>query len=121
LCDDYPCKKYDGVELSDSFITHKNQFKDLEKAKTTGMDAYKAELDEKVVILKKLLAKYNDGQKKSFYCLAVNLLDLQDIKIIMKKIDDVEPDLPLKEKTATVTRFFNEMAEKRGISLKLRK
>ena len=32
LCDEYPCKKYDGVDLSDSFITHKNQFLDFEKA-----------------------------------------------------------------------------------------
>jgi hypothetical protein len=122
LCDEYPCKKYDGVDLSDSFITHKNQLKDLEKAKTIGMEAYKAELDEKVVILKELLTRYNDGRKKSFYCLAVNLLDLQDIKIIMKQIAvEVALDSPIKDKAATVTALFNEMAEKRGISLKLRK
>jgi hypothetical protein len=122
LCEEYPCKKYDGIDLSDSFITHKNQFKDLEKAKTIGLEAYKAELDEKIVALKELLTTYNDGRKKSLFCQAVNLLDLQDIKLIMKQIaDDVEPNSTLKEKAVLVARFFEEMAEKRSISLKLRK
>jgi hypothetical protein len=122
LCEEFPCKKYDGVDLSDSFITHKNQLRDLEKAKKIGIEAYITELDEKVAVLKELLAKYNDGRKKSFFCLAVNLFELQDIKIIMKRIaEDVEPDSSLNEKAAMVARFFEEMAEKRGMSLQLRK
>ena len=32
LCDEYPCRKYDGVNLVDSFITHRNMLKDFEKA-----------------------------------------------------------------------------------------
>jgi len=121
-CDEFPCKKYKDVDSSDSFITHRNQFIDMEKAKRIGLSAYEAELNEKVAILEKLLESYNDGRKKSFYCLAVNLLDLEDIKAVVENIDkEAESEATLKEKAVIATRLFNEIADLRGISLKLRK
>jgi len=122
LCEEYPCKKYDGADLTDSFITHKNQLRDLEKAKRIGMEAYETELNEKVMILGDLVKNYNDGRRKSFYCLAVNLLDLQDVKNVIGRIGSmIEPEMTLKIKAAAAARLFEGMAEKKGISLKLRK
>jgi hypothetical protein len=94
----------------------------MEKAKRIGIDAYKAELDEKVCILKTLLEKYDDGRRKSFYCLAINLLELEDIKIIMGRIaDEIESTIPIKEQAKIAVRLFEEIAELRNVSLKLRK
>ena len=121
-CDEFPCKKYDGADLSDSFITHKNQFKDLEKAKRIGMDEYAKDQSEKISILKELLEHYNDGRRKSFYCVAVNLLELHDIKAAMVRIRDKSTaDMSEKEKATLAVSIFNELASKRGISTKLRK
>ncbi|MCL2053103.1 MAG: DUF3795 domain-containing protein [Oscillospiraceae bacterium] len=121
-CSEYPCKKYDGADLNDSFITHKNQFSDMEKAKQIGMEAYKAELDEKIELLEKLLESYNDGRRKGFYCLAVNLLELSDIKAVMGQLGGaVDSAMPIKEKAKTVANLFQAMADKRNISLVLRK
>lgn len=80
LCDEYPCKKYEGIDEFDSFITHRNQLKDFEKVKNIGIDLYQSELAEKIEILKCLFANYNDGRRKSFFCIAVNLLELQDVR-----------------------------------------
>jgi len=122
LCDEYPCKKYDGADLTDSFITHKNQFHDFDRARSIGLEAYEAELDEKVVLLEELLKNYNDGRRKSLFCVAVNLLDLKDVKTVMDQLaDKTEPQSPQKIKAAAAVRLFEEMAENRGISLKLRK
>ena len=118
-CDEYPCPKYDGVDGSDSFITHLNQFKDLDKAKTIGMPAYKAELDEKVRILETLLRDYNDGRRKSFFCLAVNLIELKDLRALMAQLPDPLDSIKVKAKIAAD--LFKELAEKRGITLTLRK
>jgi len=121
-CEEYPCKKYDSADQLDSFITHKNQFHDLEKAKRIGIEEYKTQLNEKVKLLEKLLKNYDDGRKKSLFCIAVNLLDLQDIKSIMGQLaDETKSDTLLKEKASTAVRLFEKMAERRGISLKLRK
>lgn len=122
LCDEYPCKKYDGADLSDSFITHKNQLHDLDKAKRIGMEAYESELNNKIEVLKQLLENYDDGRRKNFFCVAVNLLDSQDIISVMEQIayaSNVEA--PLKEKSAIAVRLFQAMADRRNISLILRK
>ena len=122
FCDEYPCKKYDGCDLLDSFITHKNQLKDMDKAKRIGVEAYIAELSDKVEILEELLKNYDDGRRKSFFCLAVNLLDLADVKLIIKQINnEVLPQASIKEKAAAAVRLFQGMADERGIVLKLRK
>jgi len=121
-CDEFPCKKYKDVDSADSFITHRNQFIDMEKAKRIGMEAYEAELNEKIKILEKLLTDFDDGRRKSFYCLAVNLLELQDIKEIMRKTAEAtKPDSKLKEKANVCTGIFEETAAQRDISLKRRK
>lgn len=121
-CEEYPCKKYDRADQSDSFITHLHQFGDLEKAKRIGIDAYKLELDEKIVILEQLLRDYDDGRRKGFFCIAVNLLELEDLRYVGKQIkSEVRPETTLKEKAATAVRMLRELAEQRSILLKLRK
>ena len=121
-CDVFPCKKYDGADQSDSFISHLNQFEDLKKAKNIGIGAYSKELNEKVTILETLLANYDDGRRKSFFCIAVNLLELQDVKRILKQIElEVLPEQSIKERAAIAVRLFQAIADKQGISLSLRK
>jgi len=122
LCREYPCRKFEGADTADSFITHKNQLKDFEKAKSIGLDTYEAELDAKVGILKDLLTGFDDGRQKSFFCTAVNLLDLQDLKNVMQQIEaEIRHGDTLKEKSGTAARLLKTMAEKRDVSLQLRK
>lgn len=121
-CDEFPCKKYDGADQSDSFITHMKQFHDMRKAKELGMDAYRKELDEKIGILEGLLAAYDDGRRKGFFCLAVNLLDLQDVREVMGQIaNETQPHQSTKEKAAIAAQLFTDMAGRRNLTLKLRK
>jgi len=117
-CDEYPCKRYDGAGTRDSFITHRNRLKDFEKIKNHGLTAYQSELNQKVEILRDLLENYNDGRRKNFFCIAVNLLELQDIKEVMLNLN---PNLPIKEKSLIAVQLFQTMAEKRNITLKLNK
>jgi len=121
-CGEFPCGKYDEADTKDSFITHINQFTDMEKAKNAGMAAYEKELNEKVKILGYILKSFDDGRHKSFYCLAVNLLELKDIKATMGRMEnEIPPDSTQKEKAKACAGFFKEIAEKRNITLKLRK
>jgi hypothetical protein len=121
-CDEYPCQKYDGADLFDSFITHKNQFHDLDKAKRIGIEAYESEMNEKWEVLTHLLKNYDDGRRKSLYCAAVNLLDLQDVNLVLEKMENEKLVAnSIKEEALTATRLLEEMAERRHISLQMRK
>lgn len=120
-CGDYPCQMYLNIDEFDSFISHQNQKQDMEKAQKIGLDAYRAEQVEKVRILRRLLSDYNDGRRKTFYCVAVNLLPLRDIQEVMERIAQAPEHQSLKEKSAYAVGLFQEMARKRGVELKLRK
>lgn len=122
-CNEYPCEKYDHIDDFDSFITHRNQKDDLEKAQQIEMESYNAEQMEKVKILNILLSRYNDGRKKALFCVAVNLLDVRELQTILREIErksDMET-LTLKERGAFVASLLQDAATKKNIDLKLRK
>ena len=122
-CGEYPCEKYDHIDDFDSFITHRRRRADLDKAQQFGIEAYNAEQMEKAEILDVLLSAYNDGRKKTLFCVAVNLLDLQELQEALKKIE-CNPDmetLTLKGKSAFVESLLQAAASNKKIDLKLRK
>ena len=98
-CPEYPCKRYDGIDAHDSLISHRNQKKDLAKAKQMGIEAYLAEQREKVSILEQFMEKYDDGREDVFFCLAVNMLDVDDLNGVLEAADRFPGDLPRVEKT----------------------
>lgn len=122
-CSEYPCQRYEHIDDFDVFITSRNKRSDMEKAKRIGIDAYNAEQAEKTKILDMLLSGFNDGRKKTLFCMAVNLLDLQELREILRQIENrVDLDtLTLKEKSTFVAELLKAEAAKNNIELKLRK
>lgn len=121
-CSKYPCEKYSHIDDFDSFITHRNRRADLKKAKEIGIEDYNAEQLEKIKILDILLSGFNDGRKKTLFCTAVTLLDLQELREVLRHIEnrsDLET-LTLKEKSAFAAELL-KAAAKNNIELKLRK
>ena len=114
-CSEYPCEKYANIDEYDSFITHRNQKADLEKMQRIGEENYNAEQVEKRQILDRLLAEYNDGRKKTLFCLAVNLLPLEDLRTVFEE-DDLE--IPIKDRAKNMEK---RLRERSSVELKLRK
>ena len=95
----------------------------MEKAKQFGIDSYNAEQTEKAKILGIFLSGSNDGRKKTLFCVAVNLLELQELQTVLKEIDrksDMET-MTLKEKSAFVAGLLQDAAATKNIDLKLHK
>ena len=122
-CRYYPCEKYQHIDDYDSFITHRRQKADLEKAKNIGIEQYNLEQQEKIRILSWLLSDYNDGRRKNFFCVAVNLLELSEIREAMEYIqaNDKLFLLPIKDRCSYVVEVFRKIAARRNIKLNLLK
>ncbi|WP_330682551.1 hypothetical protein [Mediterraneibacter glycyrrhizinilyticus] len=105
----------------DSFITHRRQKADLEKAKRIGIAAYNAEQSEKIQILQELLDNFNDGRRKIFFCIAVNLLELSELREALAQIETYtkQTELPVKEKSLYAARVLQRIADRRHIKLRL--
>lgn len=123
LCPEYPCLKYEGIEEHDSFITHQRQLTDIARAKEIGIENYNKEQVRKAEILQELLSNYNDGRRKTLYCVAINLLPLPDIENIMQELveDESLSNLTIKEKAEKVVAVLQSTANQRGLVLRLRK
>lgn len=122
-CREYPCGNYEHMGDYDSFITHQKYQADFEKAQQMGIDAYLLELQQKAECLAYLLEHYNAGRQKSFFCLAVNHLKLEDVQKIVAWLDEETgtSNLTLKEKAARAMKMIQAVAEEQNILLKLRK
>lgn len=114
-------KNFKRENLMDSFITHQHQKRDMEKFRELGTEPYTAEQQRKKVLLNHLLNTYNDGRKKTLFCVAVNLLELDDLENIINELDATTSALPRKERAAYAGRLLQETADKKGVVLKLRK
>ena len=97
-CPEYPCRHYDGFDSYDTLVLHRNQRKDMQKAKEIGMETYHAEQREKKEILNQFLECYDDGSKAAFFCLAVNRLELKELRMIMTHLDEHCHDMSLSGK-----------------------
>lgn len=121
-CAAFPCEKYASMDSYDSFITHQHQRQDLQKLQLIGQEAYWAEQQEKKVLLDFLLEYYNDGRRKSFFAVAVNLLELSDLnKVIQQLKQEFTYGASVKERAAQAVDLLQTLASERGIVCKLRK
>lgn len=120
-CTEYPCKRYDGIDLHDSLISHRNQKTDLAKAKEIGIDAYIEEQRVKKELLDGLLNGYDDGRKDVFYCLAANMLDVEDLRAVIEQADKQTAGMDIGDKAAIMDKLLYDCAEKNNIPLDLRR
>ncbi len=123
LCPEYPCIRFEGAEEYDSFITHQRQLRDMERAQEIGIEVYNREQIRKSEILQILLSEYNDGRRKTFFCMAVNLLSLNVLEKFMNQLIEITSgnNLELKQKAERAVVLLKEHAAGQGVELRLRK
>lgn len=122
-CPEYPCFRYEDFDDGDSFIPHRNRQQDIAQARELGLEDYLAQLEEKRAILDELLARYNDGRRKTLFNTAVYLLPLEDLRAVIAALGS-RPELTrrlIKERALAAVGLLQEAADRRGISLKLNK
>ena len=119
-CPTYPCARYDEFDAADSFVPHSRRAADLDRARELGLVAYIDELRAKRAILDKLLANYNDGRRKTFYCAAVYLLPLEELQSVMTLLES-QSEGPVKEQAVVAAKLLQVAADNRSIRLRLKK
>ena len=120
-CGEYPCVRFEEAAAYDSFLPHRNMCRDLDRAQRMGLDACREQLEERMAVLNFLLERCNDGRKKSFFCLASNLLETEDLRRIRARLEQMSPETPVKARASLAVQLCQEAADRRSVVLKLRK
>jgi hypothetical protein len=128
-CNDFPCQKFDswfGNEAYDSFVTHKKAEPNLDFIRKHGVEKFIEQQKERIKFLKDMLEGFNEGRSRSFYCIAAALLSVDDVgksigsaKREVKTLDVRKDDV--KSKAKILRKIIQDVADKKGIDLKLRK
>jgi hypothetical protein len=120
VCEKYPCERFSRIDEDgkDSFISYRNVLADNDMAKS-DLKIYLRDLEKKNKYLEYFLTTHNDGRSKGFFCLAINLLGINDLDEIIGIVKEKEKHQKLEPDT--VKGLFNERARARGIELVLRR
>lgn len=120
-CAEFPCSRYADREKMerDSFVTHQRIFPNHELVMSYGFESLVARQDERVPLLGLMLAEYDDGRSKSFYCLAAALLSASALHSALSEVSSVNADK--RGKARMLKEVLTRFAGSEGIELKLTK
>ena len=105
--DSFKC--YQKLEDNIAFI-QKNGIKEFEKVQ---------KIREK--LLREILQNFNEGRSKSYYCIAVTILEIEELEKVLDKAKKESKGLEIKEKSKVLHSLIDTVAERKNYSLKLRK
>lgn len=94
---------------------------DLEWTERKGLAAYDKLLKDRLRLLKKMLAVYNEGRSKGYYCIAASVLDLAGLEKILVEADRRAKGLAVKERSAVLHALLDARADKKGLVLRRRR
>jgi hypothetical protein len=106
----------------DSFITYQKLDENIETAQRKGVRELDRQQKEKQNLLVQILDEYNEGRSKSYYCIAVTLFDLEDLKIaIQEERRNRSMGSDIKARSKSLHTIFERLAKKKNLLLALRK
>lgn len=114
-------KHRDAGKTRDSFKCYQKLEADIEYIKIQGVAKFEETQKIRWLLLRHMLANYNDGRSKSYYCIAATVLEVEELKSLLSKADSQSRNLKLKDKAKILHEMLDSIAKQRGYLLKLRK
>ena len=124
-CDEFPCSRVESWADADSFVTHRRCRSNLDSVKAEGLKAFLGRQRKRIRQLEAMLAGFDDGRSKSFYCLAAALLRIEALEASLRdaskraregKVDPAD----LKARAGILRSMLMEHAASEGVELRLR-
>lgn len=90
-CPQFPCSRfrtegeYMRVEESPSYPSYKKVMPNLRTVKELGIEQFASRQKERMGLLRTMIAEYDDGRSRSFFCKAACLLDPATVKDSVKR------------------------------------
>lgn len=118
-CDEFPCPRFEGWDVSDSFVTHKKSISNLDFIKEQGIEEFMKWQKKRIALLETMLKHFDVGKSKGLYCISATLLPITDLEESLEKAARTEFG-DIKAKAKSLKTFLNDLAVREGIELRLR-
>ena len=125
-CSDFPCSKfksdeeYQQLKETSSYPSYKKVMVNLHYIREHGIERFIGQQKKRIELLETMIADFDDGRSRSFFCKAATLLDLTNLrnsldeatrKITSGQINDV------KNRAKVIKTILNEYALGEGVEL----
>lgn len=115
-------KLLSSARCQDSFLSHRPIEANFSFIREHGIEEFAHLEMEKQEFLRHLLANYDEGRSKSFYCASCQLVPLDRLRQALKDAEaELTWDTDVKEKAKALRAAISRTAESLGIDLRLRK
>lgn len=126
LCEENKiCEKYKKhlafSKKHDSFVCYQKIEYNIDFIQKNGIQSFKEQQNIREELLRKMLAEFNEGRSKSYFCIATTLLDVKELKEIINQAKINSKGLDIKSKSKILHSLLNQSAQKKKYNLKLRK
>ena len=108
-------------KVKDSFKCYQTLETDISFIIKNGLDEFIKQQKIREKYLKEMISKYNEGQSKSYYCIASTVFEINELKEALEKARKETKGLGVKEKALFLHKIIDEIAKEKKYNLKLRK
>lgn len=111
----------EAAKEHDSFVCYQKLADNVAFIKEHGIEAFEDAQAERGRLLARMIAGFDDGRSKSFYCVAATVLEVPELEAALAEADNVAASMPRKDRAKWMRAGLEEIARRRGYALKLRK
>jgi hypothetical protein len=111
----------DHGKAHDTFVSYQKLESNIEFIGRQGLAAFVAEQKRRGALLETMLAEFNDGRSKRFFCVAATVMDLDHLKAIVARATKEPPGMDLKARAKALRAALEAVARQEGYLLGLRK
>ncbi len=124
-CPEFPCVRLEGLDESDSFVTHRNTMENLRCIRENGIAGFVVRQERRVAVLRSMLTEFDDGRSKSHFCLACALLPTDKLETALSEalveVDEAGLGEDRKSRARVMRERLRLLAEGMGVELRLRR
>lgn len=109
-----------GLER-DSFKCYQTLETDIDFIRSNGIEAFVKAQKVRARLLTRMLEDFNDGRSKTRFCVAATVLPAEDLEAAVKEAARRSRDMDIKQRAHLLRSLLDQAADRRGVSLTLRK
>jgi hypothetical protein len=105
----------------DSFVCYQRLENNIAFIEDQGISEFEADQKKREQLLSEMLAKFNEGRSKSYYCIVATVMDIQEVAEAIAQARNISAGADIKTKSKALHAILDKIAGDRKYVLKLRK
>ncbi len=126
VCDENnTCAKWKKFRESgkqhDSILSYQKLEENIAFIQKNGLEEFKKMQKTRERLLRAILAEFNEGRSKTYYCIAATVLEIGELESVLENARGKSKGVDIRVKSEVMHSLLNEIAKNKTYLLKLRK